>query len=79
MQTLVQRGCGLNVHQATVVACLLRRPTAITEVCASFRTTSLAVVSPRAYPTAEELGSDRRDYGRLGGDSEIERDSQILF
>ena len=23
MQTLVQRGCGLDVHQATVVACLL--------------------------------------------------------
>jgi hypothetical protein len=35
MQTLVQRGCGLDVHQATVVACLLRRPIAITEVPAS--------------------------------------------
>ena len=23
MQTLVERGCGLHVHQATVVACLL--------------------------------------------------------
>jgi hypothetical protein len=23
MQTLIERGCGLNVHQATVVACLL--------------------------------------------------------
>ena len=23
MQTLVERGCGLDVHQATVVACLL--------------------------------------------------------
>jgi hypothetical protein len=24
METLVERGCGLDVHQATVVACLLR-------------------------------------------------------
>jgi transposase len=24
MQTLVEHGCGLDVHQATVVACLLR-------------------------------------------------------
>jgi len=24
MQTLVERGCGLDVHQATVVACLLQ-------------------------------------------------------
>jgi transposase len=23
MQTLIERGCGLDVHQATVVACLL--------------------------------------------------------
>ena len=23
MQTLVERGCGMDVHQATVVACLL--------------------------------------------------------
>jgi len=23
MQTLVQRGCGLDVHQATIIACLL--------------------------------------------------------
>ena len=23
METLVERGCGLDVHQATVVACLL--------------------------------------------------------
>jgi transposase len=23
MQTLIDRGCGLDVHQATVVACLL--------------------------------------------------------
>ena len=33
-------------------------------------------MSPRAYPIAEELGSDRLDYGHSVGGSEIERASQ---
>ena len=49
------------------------------EVSASLGTTSLAVVPPRAYPTGEELGSHRRDYGRLVVAFEIERDSEIVL
>jgi len=37
------------------------------------------VVPPRAYPTGEELGSHRRDYGRLVVALEIERDSEIVL
>jgi hypothetical protein len=57
----------------------MRRLIAIMEVSASLGTTSLAVVPPRAYPTGEELGSHRRDYGRLVVALEIERDSEIVL
>ena len=67
-----------NAARTHTIPPSMRRPIAIMEVSASLGTTSLAVVSPRAYPTPEELGSDRRDYGLRVGDSEIERDLQIL-
>ena len=35
--------------------------------------------SPRSYLTGEELGSHRRDYGRLVVALEIERDSEIVL
>jgi hypothetical protein len=57
----------------------MRRLIAIMEVSASLGTTSLAVVPPRAYPTGEELGSHRRDYGRLVVALEIELDSEIVL
>jgi hypothetical protein len=57
----------------------MRRPIAIMEVSASLDTTRLAVVSPRAYPTAEELGRGRLDHGRLAGNSEIAGFADIVL
>jgi hypothetical protein len=57
----------------------VRRPAAIMDVSASHGTTSLAVMPPRAYPTGEELGSNRPDYGGVMGNSEIDPDSRTLF
>jgi transposase len=42
MQTLIERGCGLDVHQATVVACLLmvRRDGKVQKQMRTFGTTT---------------------------------------
>jgi len=37
METLVERGCGLDVHQATVVACLTKREKRTCRCCKGAR------------------------------------------
>ena len=51
MQTLVERGCGLDVHQATVVACLLHvmREGRVEKQLRSFGTTTRELVSMREW------------------------------
>ena len=46
MQTLIERGCGLDVHQATVVACLLmvRRDGKVQKQMRTFGTTTRELV-----------------------------------
>ena len=46
MQTLIQRGCGLDVHQATVVACLLivRKDGKVQKQMRTFGTTTRELV-----------------------------------
>jgi transposase len=55
MQTLVERGCGLDVHQATVVACLLilGRDGKVHKQVRTFATTTRELVSLRLWLLAE--------------------------
>lgn len=55
MQTLVERGCGLDVHQATVVACLLilQKDGKVHKQVRTFATTTRELVSLRAWLLAE--------------------------
>jgi transposase len=55
MQTLVERGCGLDVHQATVVACLLilGKDGKVRKHVRTFATTTRELVSLRAWLLAE--------------------------
>jgi len=55
MQTLVERGCGLDVHQATVVACLLmvRREGKVQKQMRTFGTTTRELVSLREWLLSE--------------------------
>ncbi len=55
MQTLVERGCGLDVHQATVVACLLHvmRDGRMQKQMRSFGTTTRELVSLREWLRSE--------------------------
>ena len=55
MQTLVERGCGLDVHQATVVACLLilRRDGKVHKQMRTFATTTRELVSLRSWLVAK--------------------------
>ena len=51
MQTLVERGCGLDVHQATLVACLLtvRKDAKVQKQVRTFRTTTRELLSMREW------------------------------
>src|SRR5215468_7849020 len=55
MQTLVERGCGLDVHQATVVACLLmvRRDGKVQKQVRTFGTTTRELVGLREWLLSE--------------------------
>ena len=55
MQTLVERGCGLDVHQATVVACvlILGKDGKVRKQVRTFATTTREWVSLRAWLLAE--------------------------
>jgi len=55
MQTLIERGCGLDVHQATVVACLLmvRRNGKVQKQMRTFGTTTRELVGLREWLLAE--------------------------
>ena len=55
MQTLVEVGCGLDVHQATVVACLLRvrRDWRVDKQLRTFGTTTRELVQLRSWLMAE--------------------------
>src|SRR5215472_8635302 len=55
MQTLVERGCGLDVHQATVVACLLQvmRDGRVQKQMRTFSTTTRELVSMRQWLLSE--------------------------
>lgn len=55
MQTLVERGCGLDVHQATVVACLLlvRKDGRVQKQMRTFGTTTRELGSLRQWLLAE--------------------------
>jgi transposase len=55
MQTLVEVGCGLDVHQATVVACLLRvrRDGRVDKQLRTFGTTTRELVQLRSWLMAE--------------------------
>ena len=56
MQTLVERGCGLDVHQATVVACLLivREDGKVQKHVRTFGTTTRELLSLREWLLAED-------------------------
>ena len=51
MQTLVERGCGLDVHQARVVACLLmvRKDGKVQKQVRTFDTTTRELLSMREW------------------------------
>src|ERR1700687_3360014 len=51
MQTLVKRGCGLDVHQATVVACLLiiRNDGTVQKQMQTFGTTTRELLNLREW------------------------------
>jgi hypothetical protein len=51
METLVERGCGLDVHQATVVACLLtvRKDGKVQKQVRTFGTTTRELFSMREW------------------------------
>jgi transposase len=55
MQTLVERGCGFDVHQATVVACLLivRKDGRVQKQLRTFGTTTRELLSLRAWLLSE--------------------------
>jgi len=55
MKTLVERGCGLDVHQATVVACLLtvRRDRKVQKQMRTFGTTTRELVGLREWLLSE--------------------------
>jgi transposase len=55
MQTLVERGCGLDVHQATVVACLLtvQKDGSVQKQVRTFATTTRELVGLREWLLAE--------------------------
>src|SRR5882672_3748700 len=55
MQTLVERGCGLDVHQATVVACLLivRKDGKVRKQMRTFGTTTRELLSLREWLLSE--------------------------
>jgi transposase len=55
MQTVVERGCGLDVHQATVVACLLvlRKDGRVHKQVRTFGSTTRELVSLREWLLAE--------------------------
>src|SRR5246500_4532720 len=55
MQTLIDRGCGLDVHEATVVACLLmvRRDGKVQKQMRTFGTTTRELVSLREWLLSE--------------------------
>src|ERR1700756_1062567 len=55
MQTLIDRGCGLDVHEATVVACLLmvRRDGKVQKQVRTFGTTTRELVDLRAWLLSE--------------------------
>jgi hypothetical protein len=55
MQTLVERGCGLDVHQATVVACLLtvQKDGRVQKQMRTFATTTRELVGLRDWLLAE--------------------------
>jgi transposase len=55
MQTLVERGCGLDVHQATVVACLLivSKKGKVQKQVRTFGTTTRELVSMREWLLSE--------------------------
>jgi len=55
MQTLVERGCGLDVHQATVVACLLmvRQDGKVQKQIRTFGTTTRELVGLREWLLSE--------------------------
>ena len=58
MQTLVERGCGLDVHQATVVACLLHvmRDGRVEKQQRTFGTTTRELVSLREWLLSQGCG-----------------------
>src|ERR1700736_246465 len=55
MQTLIEHGCGLDVHQATVVACLLivRKDGKVQKQMRTFGTTTRELVGLRAWLISE--------------------------
>jgi transposase len=55
MQTMVERGCGLDVHQATVVACLLivRKDGRVQKQLRTFSTTTCELVNLREWLLSE--------------------------
>ena len=55
METLVERGCGLDVHQATVVACLLvvRKDGKVQKQLRTFGTTTRELLSLRQWLASE--------------------------
>jgi len=55
MQTMVERGCGLDVHQATVVACLLivRKGGSVQKQMRTFGTTTRDLVNLREWLLSE--------------------------
>jgi transposase len=55
MQTMVERGCGLDVHQATVVACLLMvlKNGKVQKQIRTFGTTTRELVSLREWLLSE--------------------------
>jgi len=55
METLVKRGCGLGVHQATVVACLLvvRKDGKVQKQLQTFGTTTRELLSLRQWLVSE--------------------------
>jgi hypothetical protein len=55
MQTVIERGCGLDVHQATAVACLLmvRRDGKVQKQIRTFGTTTRELVGLREWLLSE--------------------------
>ena len=56
MQTLIERGCGLDVHQAKVVACLLivRKDGKVQKQMRTFGTTTRELVGLREWLLSED-------------------------